>query len=302
MDIQDYNDILGPINDFTSDVRGSLAAGTFVTIVFFALVLMFFILTYVFNSLQHLYAGRKAGRTEDWMAFVPFARTIYRLRMLGQPIWMMFLLGESAVYAYLLNLILSAINATFAMVVVVLYLLACLAYNVYYRRLYFRAFGISPHLGLLLISFVGVFVLRVMDVLIAFTHTYSFVGIDALVYVPTNVPVKKPTRDSVNTGGITGLTGMYANQDIQIAPGEEIVIGRDSNVSNVIISQNAEKVSRKHCSIQFDAETNSYRVVDHSSNGTFIDGGNRLVAGIPTSLSRGTVLALGNRENRFKLN
>jgi pSer/pThr/pTyr-binding forkhead associated (FHA) protein len=43
-------------------------------------------------------------------------------------------------------------------------------------------------------------------------------------------------------------------------------------------------------------------VTDYSTNGTFIDGGSRLVANVPTPIQRGTVIALGSRENRFRLN
>lgn len=104
------------------------------------------------------------------------------------------------------------------------------------------------------------------------------------------------------SGSISGLSGMYAGQTLPLADGEEMVIGRDDTLCNLIVDQNAEKVSRKHCGVIYNASNASYLVTDYSSNGTFIDGGNRLVANLSTTLAHSTVIALGSRENRFKLN
>lgn len=103
-------------------------------------------------------------------------------------------------------------------------------------------------------------------------------------------------------GSVTGLSGMYAGQTLPLAANDEMVIGRDNAFCNLIVDQNADKVSRKHCGIVFDASRGVYMVTDYSTNGTFLDGGNRLVANMPTTLQKGSVIALGNRENRFKLN
>lgn len=95
---------------------------------------------------------------------------------------------------------------------------------------------------------------------------------------------------------------MYAGQTLPLAASDEMVIGRDNAFCNLIVDQNADKVSRKHCGIVFDPSRGVYMVTDYSTNGTFLDGGNRLVANMPTTLQKGSVIALGNRENRFKLN
>lgn len=307
--------ILDEINDITSGFTSGITAGRstsaagFIGFVTVALVITFLVATYIFNCLQHMNAGRKTGRTEDWMAFVPFARSVYRLRMMDQQWWKMFFLGETAFYSLALFWLLSMINDVFASVVVTLFLLCCLAYNVYYRRIYFQSFGLSKTLALLPLTLIGVGVIEILDILIAFTQNYTFHGVDAPAYIPGVSKEQSagriggaPPARGAQAGSITGLTGMYAGQDIPIAPGEETIIGRDSAVSNIIVTQNADKVSRRHCGILFDAAQNMYTVTDYSSNGTFIDGGSRLVANMPTTLSRGTVIALGNRENRFKLN
>lgn len=284
-----------------SSMGGGLS--TVVSLVF----VIFVVATYAFNGYQRLYMGRKAGVEKDWMAFVPFSRSLYRTRMVGRPWWWMLLIGETPFYAIALFLVLVLINGILALIALVLYLFASAGFKLYYRRLLLQAFGICPTLALLQITFIGTYPLRVLDILIAFTRTYAFEGLQAPAYIPgTSAEQAKPTGASgtqqAKTGSITGLSGMYAGQDIPVSASEEIVIGRNSDECNIIITQNADKVSRKHCGILFDPATGGYKVTDYSSNGIFVDGGNRLAANIPSTLLRGTVIALGSRENRFRLN
>lgn len=113
---------------------------------------------------------------------------------------------------------------------------------------------------------------------------------------------KRPSRVSgAKMGLLVGRAGMYSGETIDIPAGEEIIIGRDSALSHIVLDRDSEKVSRKHCGIVYAEGTNSYVVTDYSTNGTFVDGGNRLVANIPTSLPGGTVILLGNKDNSFLL-
>jgi len=100
---------------------------------------------------------------------------------------------------------------------------------------------------------------------------------------------------------ITGLSGMYSGQDIPIAPDDYVIIGRDTEMANIVINQNNSKISRKHCSIRFDSGRNIYMVTDYSTNGTFVDAGSRLAANVAVPVQRGSVISIGSRENSFKL-
>ena len=302
---------------------------------------------FVLSAFKWQSIGRKAGLQKDWMPFVPFARTVYKLSIVDEPFWRMFFKDGFVLYAGLLSWIIVAINdewQTFAVVLVVLYALCYIAYNIFFRYKYYTAHNIKPHLALSLLVPPVFVVLQVTDYLIAFSRLYPFTGegTSRVIMDAVDVPQMKDSRGNVvpvtqamkrsdsgapwetgskpsaavspmgggavggagGSGGgasITGMSGMYTGQTIPIVPNDEMIIGRDNAMCNLIVDQNAEKVSRKHCGIVFDPRQSVYMVTDYSSNGTFIDGGNRLVANMPTALRRGAVITLGNRENRFKL-
>ncbi len=268
------------------------------------------------TGFKWLYIGRKAGLEKDWMPFVPFAKVIYRLRIVDESWWKMFFLEGWWLYCSLLYWIIDAVSSgkwqTFGTILAALYALCCIAYNVYWRYKYYIAFGIKPHMAIgILIPFSGGR-RRGLDYQVAFTDTYDYTGngtgrtvagtARSVVNVPKNGQGAAPAPQGARGGSITGLSGMYAGQELPLAAGDEMIIGRDNAMCNLIVDQNAEKLSRKHCGIVFDAVRGVYMVTDYSTNGTFIDGGNRLVANMPAQLQRGTIIALGNRENRFKLN
>lgn len=270
------------------------------------------VVTYALNGFQNMYIGRKAGLDKDWMPFVPFAHTIYRLQMVGEQWWKMFFLELSWLYGGIVYMIINAISngqwRTFSGIVIIFYIGCCIAYRLYYRYKFYKAFHISPVLCLLIISFFSGFV-RVFDLFIAFTDNYSFTGegTDRTIAGTARSVVNARENNHVSSraqsaASITGLSGMYAGQTIPLAENDEMVIGRDNALCNLIVDQNAEKVSRKHCGVTYDPVRRLYQVVDYSTNGTFVDGGSRLIANMPTPLQSGAIIALGSRENRFKLN
>ena len=291
---------------------------------------------YVLSAFKWQFIGRKAGLQKDWMPFVPFARTVYKLSIVDEPVWRIFFKDGFFLYAGLLSWIIVAINdewRTFAVVLVLLYALCYIAYNVFFRYKYYTAHNIRPHLALVILVPPVFPVLQVTDYLIAFSRLYPFTGegTSRVIMDAVDVPQLKdssgkavavtnamrqsdqgapwesasaPASAAVAgspAASVTGMSGMYAGQTIPLMPNDEMIIGRDNAMCNLIVDKNAEKVSRKHCGVVFNPVQGVYMVTDYSSNGTYIDGGNRLVANMPTSLRRGAIIALGNKENRFKL-
>lgn len=112
-------------------------------------------------------------------------------------------------------------------------------------------------------------------------------------------PAPSPSPRPAGAHQIVCISGEFANASFPINPGETVVIGRDSAASNIVIV--APKVSRKHCTITFDASKNMFIVVDCSTNGTFTENGTRLMANMNNPLPSGTVISLGSNENRFRL-
>ena len=108
----------------------------------------------------------------------------------------------------------------------------------------------------------------------------------------------QPTPQS-QKAGIFGLTGEYSNTTMELKAGQTIILGHDASKSNVVLS-NAPHVSGKHCSISYVSATDSYEVIDYSSNGTLANG-ERIPKGVPVSLPRGSKLSLADDSNSFRL-
>ena len=77
------------------------------------------------------------------------------------------------------------------------------------------------------------------------------------------------------------------------------MIGRDSRVCNLVLTN--PKISRRHCAISYFPETDRYTLTDFSSTGTFYAGGKRIQPNSTIEVMSGTVIALGDQENTFRI-
>lgn len=102
-------------------------------------------------------------------------------------------------------------------------------------------------------------------------------------------------------GRIVFTSGCCAGYDIPVKPGTRIVIGKDPSQCSIIIDKSYAKVSRTHCSVEYDSYNNVYVVTDMSTNGTKIVGGPKLQRGAPSYLDKGTVINLAGTDNTFRL-
>lgn len=101
--------------------------------------------------------------------------------------------------------------------------------------------------------------------------------------------------------GLLGLSGQWNGAELCDDAESGYIIGRDPAQCNIVIMGDNDKVSRKHCTIVYDSANDEYVVVDHSSNGTFLDNGTKLDSGVPIALHSGTTLLIGDKSNMFKL-
>ena len=100
--------------------------------------------------------------------------------------------------------------------------------------------------------------------------------------------------------GVVCVAGEYLGVALPLEKSSDVlVIGRDASVCNLVLT--GAKISRKHCEISYNPIRGNYRVVDSSTNGTYIKGGVRLEKDRPMELAPGTVLYLGNEMNSFRL-
>ena len=198
--------------------------------------------------------------------------------------------------------------------VVFLYLAVTIAFRfVYFRKLY-GAFNINPLCAVHIFIPGGTLVAVIFDYLIAFTSNYKFNrasgagGYAPLSgyaptsggYAPTSGGYASQPPQS-RSGSIIGVSGMYRNTGIDIPYGEEIILGRDAAMSHVIIDQDSDRVSRRHCGVRYNPADGTYIVTDYSTNGTFREDGSRLPANMPVALSRGTVIKLGSSQVSFRM-
>ena len=110
----------------------------------------------------------------------------------------------------------------------------------------------------------------------------------------------QPHQPAQPEPALRGVAGMYAGSVFKIKPDQTVVLGRDPKQAQIVFSQGADKISRRHCSVMFSSHLGQYQVVDHSSNGTFVSG-SRLQLNVPVTLPRGTQLALGSNDNIIRL-
>ncbi len=96
---------------------------------------------------------------------------------------------------------------------------------------------------------------------------------------------------------LMGLSGEYEGAELEIGNG--IIIGRSPSSCQLII--NSDRVSRKHCKVEYNAATEKYIVTDFSSNGTYLLGGKRLDENVPVELEKGAIIQLGRKGDTFRL-
>lgn len=109
------------------------------------------------------------------------------------------------------------------------------------------------------------------------------------------------TPGSAPRGVMVGLVGVYAGVEIPFQPGETIKVGRDA-ASNLIFDKRAPRVSRHHCEITWNPESQTYHIVDTSTNGTFKNGSEDcLPQNMNIALEVGCTISIGNEDNIFRL-
>lgn len=101
-------------------------------------------------------------------------------------------------------------------------------------------------------------------------------------------------------GVLAGVTGMYAGAEILFEDGMTIRLGRLPE--NDLVFENETHISRRHCELTWSASEKMFHIKDFSSSGSYINGsGECLPQNIDTPLRPGTILDIGDENNRFRL-
>gem|GEM_PF-374043 len=100
---------------------------------------------------------------------------------------------------------------------------------------------------------------------------------------------------------ICGLTGKFAGFTFRMPDGV-LSIGRDPDQCGLVFPMDAAEVSRKHCSLRYEASCGVFWLEDHgSANGTFLNGGIRLKPGKPHALRSGERFSLSGARHLFEV-
>ncbi len=120
---------------------------------------------------------------------------------------------------------------------------------------------------------------------------------------PEPIPGPEPYRfnKSVSTtppmqGKLRCLSGELEGASIILADGRDIVIGRQADKSNIVLS--SSRVSRTHCSVSYDSATDQFYITDLSSNGTKLMNGSNLLKNVKTPIANNTEFELTDK-SRF---
>ncbi len=114
--------------------------------------------------------------------------------------------------------------------------------------------------------------------------------------VPTPVPIVRPKRPVLH-----GIAGKYAGASVSLEAGPS-VLGRDQSVSNLVFPPESDSVSKRHCTVRWDAGRGVFVLEDlGSTNGTFLANGVRLAPGQPQDLRPGDKFYIGDLRNQFEV-
>ncbi len=120
--------------------------------------------------------------------------------------------------------------------------------------------------------------------------------------VATAVPDPPRYMPAPRTGkpGLRGVSGEY--NGVMVPLEGVTVLGRDPHAANLVFGSKAESVSKRHCSIRWDAARSVFVLEDlGSTNGTFLINGERLSAGQARDLRAGERFYIGDQRNQFEV-
>lgn len=112
------------------------------------------------------------------------------------------------------------------------------------------------------------------------------------------VPPDEKSKEAKDKPVLVGLKGAYAGQRIEFSSGK-VTIGRDSSLARVVYPADSSMISRQHCTVYYDQEQQQFTLVDTSSNGTFLENGEKLGQNNKHNLQPGDTFSLTESEETF---
>lgn len=115
---------------------------------------------------------------------------------------------------------------------------------------------------------------------------------------PAPTPTPSPILTPPKAGRVKCTQGVAMGQGYKLPADRKVIVGKSPQNATLVIHD--PHVSNIHCSIRYRAETNSYIIKDHSTNGTFVNG-IRLGKEVAVEYPAGTVISLADGANKITL-
>lgn len=115
---------------------------------------------------------------------------------------------------------------------------------------------------------------------------------------PQPAPSPSPILTPPKAGRVKCTQGVAMGQGYKLPEDRKVIVGKSPQNATLVIHD--PHVSNIHCSIRYRAETDSYIIKDHSTNGTFVNG-IRLGKDVAVEYPAGTVLSLADGANKITL-
>lgn len=100
-------------------------------------------------------------------------------------------------------------------------------------------------------------------------------------------------------GAIVFVKGKLLGTILWLQCDKEITVGRNGIHSDIVV--NEKVISRLHCGIRYNSQTDNYTIIDYSQNGIYRANGERMVAQVGICMNAGEEIWLGNSENVIRL-
>ena len=99
---------------------------------------------------------------------------------------------------------------------------------------------------------------------------------------------------------IKAVSGHFEGKNIKFLK-NRLVIGRDPREAQLVYPGSNQRISRVHCTINYDKPNNSFIIIDSSTNGTYFAGGAKLEPGKPYVLKSGDRFYLADKIEMFEI-
>ena len=99
---------------------------------------------------------------------------------------------------------------------------------------------------------------------------------------------------------LIGISGLFAGQTLDLV-NNQLIIGRDPKIAQVVFPQSSEEISRKHCTIRYDENSNKFILEDSSSNGTYLASNQKLEVGKQYYLNPGDRFYVADSRELFEV-